>query len=258
MKQSRVKPWVVYCLIQSDGTPFYVGVTRNLARRMKEHGTTLGSKPQYRELEHGTSDRGEAEHRWIETFRADGFVLTNKTAGGNGWQGLGPEARALVSAFQKGRPKSDQHRAKIKAALKGNTPAWSPEGLERAKASRFQPGNNSWAGLTEEQRVKRISSLHPLTSEATSRASTAHWAALTPEERTERLRKMHSARDPDRLREAALNASRAASASPTAGKKISQARKAWWANMTPEDRADFLARRTIAIAAAKARKKAAR
>lgn len=255
MKQSRQKPWTVYCLIAEDGTPHYVGVTRTLARRMKEHRGTLGHKPLYRELEHGTSDRGEAEHRWIEKFRADGFVLTNKTAGGNGGQGLGVEARALVSAFQKGRPKSVEHRARIKAALKGNTPAWTPEGLERAKTSRFQPGNNNWDNLTEEQRARVTSGLRPRTSESASRTSSAYWAALTPEQRVEQLRKMHSARDPETLRLNALKASDAAAASATAGKKMSASRKAWWAKMTLEERSAFVAERAVKIRAAKVAKR---
>lgn len=246
MKQSRQKPWIVYCLIAEDGTPYYVGVTRTLARRMKEHRGTLGHKPLYRELEHGTSDRGEAEHRWIEKFRADGFVLTNKTADGNGGQGLGVEARALVSAFQKGRPKSVEHRARIKAALKGNTPAWTPEGLERAKTSRFQPGHKNWDNLTEEQRARVTSGLRPRTSESASRTSSAYWAAFTPEQRAEQLRKMHSAQDPESQRRNALKASQAAAAVPGLGQKISLSRKEWWANMTPEYRAEYLSRRTQA------------
>lgn len=183
-------PWIVYCLITEDGTPFYVGVTRDIKRRMKEHKTSLGHRPIYRELETGESDRGEAEHRWIEKFRANGFVLANKTVGGNGGQGLSAEARALVSAFHKGRPKSLAHRAKIKAALIGNTPAWSEEGLQRQK--RFESGHKMWDRCTPEQRERMLANLNPGTTEERSAMMRKTWASLSPEKRAARLAKLNA------------------------------------------------------------------
>lgn len=244
MKQSRLKPWVVYCLIATDGTPFYVGVTRNLARRLKEHRTVLGYKPLYRELEHGTSDRGEAEHRWIETMRADGFVLTNKTMGGNGGQSLSPESRQLVGAFHKGRPKSDAHRARIKAALIGNTPAWTPEGMERAQKSRFQPGHKRHLDYTAEQRQRMLSNNHPGSADHMREIGNTWRASLTDKELYDTGLRMSRLRDPDELRAHAIKMS------PIGAK----AAKQWWADMTPEYRADFLARRRAAKAAKRPKK----
>jgi hypothetical protein len=249
--------WTVYCLLSPDDRPIYIGVTRDMTRRLREHKKWLGFKPAWFPLEVGYGDRREAEHRWIEHYRSQGTVLLNKTVGGNGCQALNAASRALVGSYHRGRSRSEETKRRIKAALTGNCPAWTPEGLERAKLSRFQPGHMGWASFTPEKRATCLANIRkPQSSTHRSAYRKAACDTYTTEQRaamTAQANAANAAMSPERRSKIAKIASDAAAADPNQRQRSSDTIRNWWANMTPEYRAEYLARRTAAIRAAGAR-----
>lgn len=245
------RAWVIYELHMLGGLTFYVGATSNLKRRMKEHRQTFGSEIRADILKRSSGPgRLQAEHWWIERFRAAGYPLTNKTVGRNGNQGLSDESRALVSAFHKGRPKSPEHRAKIGAANRGKPRNWSPEGRARVEATQFKPGHRNtpeqlevmlaatkgwWASIPPEERSQMISELNvKIWRDPEARArrieGLIHGHANTPAERRSEIAKVAGL---------ALHAKY-----PTAASERS---KRWWASLSSEERKDYLERRGVAI-----------
>ena len=85
----------------------------------------------------GKDEWADVERAYIAQARADGIDLANLSPGGDGSQGAGhgPEARAKVSAAQKGRKRAPETRAKISENLHGR--AVSPETRAKMRASRL-------------------------------------------------------------------------------------------------------------------------
>lgn len=118
---------VVYTLSDPHtGAIRYVGKTcRGLKQRLKDHLlpknlkarthkncwlkalAARGAKPVIEIVEVAGDGVDEAERFWISQFRALGFDLTNATDGGEGTTGL------------KRLPRTEAHRARLSAALKG-------------------------------------------------------------------------------------------------------------------------------------------
>lgn len=226
----------------------------------------LGFKPEYRILETGHSIEWRvAEHRWIERFRAEGRLLLNRTAGGEGVQTLSAGARQRLSEYGSGRPKSPSHRAKISAAQKGQAKQWSEEGQKRVVASRFKPGHNNWEKLTAEtkasviRRSKEQWNVIPAaerSGKARERANTT-WSKRSEAERKSIGIKISASRlkiPAERRSELSKKGALARLGQPGAANEFGRKIKNWWATLTEADKQDFIARRAVAIKKAKAAK----
>lgn len=218
------KNWVIYALRRDS--IFYIGRSFNIKRRLQEHRKKFGKDFICEILEHGTGEGfNEAEQKWIARFLNDGFVLDNKTAGGNGGTWLSEESRELVAAAVRGRKCT--WGDKIGAAMKGRPKNWSEDGLERVIASQFKKGNvPPYAGTHlpaeirakigkkvsislignsrrkgiphDEATKKHLAESARLsgngTPELMSARSKKFWAEMTPEYRAEYLKKREAAR----------------------------------------------------------------
>jgi hypothetical protein len=255
--------WVIYLIRFSDGSG-YVGATKEIKRRIKEHRRTFGKDLAVEILEKGSSiDWRDAEYFWIEKLRRSGFQLRNKTSGRNGVQSLTPESRLKISLLQRGKIVSPETRARIGRAQKGVAKSFSAEGEIRAQKTRFRPGHKNWELLSEKAKRSHRA------------AAKAQWERIPPGERSrlasERARAEWDSRSENERakigerisegkRRAASYEERALAArvgglalhanDPEAAAQISRTMKSWWANMTPEYRLEYLARRTAARKAA--------
>jgi hypothetical protein len=78
---------------------------------------------------------------WIAYGRASGWPLTNLTDGGDGTLGFvsGPETRAKISAYHKGRKHSAEHNAKVAEANRGRVAtSEARENMRRAHIGKVQ------------------------------------------------------------------------------------------------------------------------
>jgi len=232
---------------------------------MREHARRLGYRPVPTILETGHSiEWRSAEHAWIERMRGEGLALTNKTVGRNGAQTHGDAARAKISAAARIAPRTADQYEKIAAAQRGRKKRWSAAGAEKVRGAGFAPGHRTWEALSDEQK------------EDHRERSRAQWRAIPSAERSakarERTKKAWECRGPDQRKtvrraisegilraispdERSRKASRAAKAlfadGAEASANVSRSMRGWWANMTPEFRKEYLARRTAALVAAK-------
>jgi hypothetical protein len=137
------RKWFVYALLDEDGDIFYIGGTRDLGRRLREHVKALRFRPNYVVLETGVEGSWrDPEHCWLEHYRALGARLINRTVGRNGGEVLSDETRAKLSAAKRGHPVSAETRAKSADAQRGMPRNWTSEGRARIEASQFQPGHD--------------------------------------------------------------------------------------------------------------------
>lgn len=129
---------VVYVWKRKDGTPFYVGLTKNYGRAdptkaggrgwlCKQTLAEIGPKSVVVELHQvGTPEEASAlEQKLIAQYgriQTGTGPLTNLKAGGDGWQGMTDEGKARLSAF-----------------VKANNPMHNPEVRARATASMNRP-----------------------------------------------------------------------------------------------------------------------
>lgn len=134
----RSETWFVYGLVDTrlPGRVRYIGLTNNPRARLNSHISTSRAKQEKSHkaswvqsvissgseiglaiLSEGISrdDAGEVEAAFVSTLR-DTLVLTNTTDGGlGGMSGVspGPETRAKISAFHKGRSRSKESRDRL-------------------------------------------------------------------------------------------------------------------------------------------------
>ena len=143
------KRGVIYGLVDPrDGALRYVGKTTNLRIRLNGHmcgpGQTYrerwvrllrgsGLRPSVVVLENdvAATELASIERWWILLCRLAGCHMVNVTDGGEGTIGRrnSSEARQKMSAAQKGRPKTIEHRTALRAAHS------TPELIERARAT---------------------------------------------------------------------------------------------------------------------------
>lgn len=201
---------IIYGLQRPDRDIFYVGKTKEPARRLKEHRKRFGREIELIILEVvPLSEWRYAEHAWIQEFRDAGLMIANRTEGGDGIEVMSSEQRADISRRQMGRKHTAEARAKMSAKLKGRRKQWSSEGAARVRENQFKPGNNLWATFSPEETEHHKQRLRDfnktLSSEERSAAAQKRvakmnrdaigerfrngWAKLTPEERSERNRK---------------------------------------------------------------------
>lgn len=184
-----------YIHCKPDGTPFYVG--KGALRRAKY----LGERNDYHQAvvnKYGRkniligmwacSDNNTAyglERGLIKRLRAMGVSLANFTAGGDGGKDPCPETRKRMSEAakrrgvskacsearnmaRKGKPLSEEHKAKISASMKGYVR--TPEHLENMRKSGIKRGmprhvsEKAWAAtrgktVPEEQRLRQAATM---------------------------------------------------------------------------------------------------
>lgn len=227
----------------------------------------LGFVPAAIVLEEGDGDRREAENAWMVAMRAAGLALRNRAEPHLGRQVHCASTRELISRQQTGRPKPAGHGDAVSAALRGKPRPWSSEGRARVAATQFKPGENTFAALpheTQEQvREKARRRWDGTPAEERSRAATARneaaWARRTADERAAVGAKISAGRmaAPPALRsQRASAAARAAVDKPGGRERLGAQVRGWWASLTPEARDAYLAKRTAALRAAKAAKRA--
>lgn len=184
----------IYALLRDDGTPFYVGASCDVARRLREHKKRFGYLPPWKLLEAAAvADWPEAESRWIEKMRTDGIELRNRTiAKPNGRQGHSEATRAILSEQGRGWPKPEGFGERLSAATKGRPKRWSPEGEDRLRVNHFKPGHDGWDRLDPERKAEiaaiRSAGAKALGPEERGRRNQVAWANATPEQRAARGR----------------------------------------------------------------------
>jgi len=260
--------WFIYALLNVGGAG-YVGATKDLPRRMREHRRTFGFDPEYIILEIGHSiEWRTAEHRWIEYFRRQGKPLRNRTTGGEGVQTLSAEARRRLSEVGRGRRKSALHKARISASQKRRPKSWSEEGAKRVAATQFKPGHKNWEKLSAKTQAeiaqrsrdqwKRIP-VAERSLKAAERASAA-WSNRSNADRKTIGRKISAARmsmTPERRAELSRMGALARLKQPGAAKEFGRRVRKWWASLSERDKRAFITRRAIAIKKARDAKRRA-
>jgi hypothetical protein len=129
---------IVYVWKHKDGTPFYVGMTKNYGRAdptksggrgwlCKQALAEVGAKNVVVELHQTetTEDAAALEQKLIAQYgriQTGSGPLTNLKTGGDGWQGMSDEGKARLSAF-----------------MKANNPMHDPEIRARATVSMNRP-----------------------------------------------------------------------------------------------------------------------
>lgn len=263
------KQWHIYALLNASGDVFYVGKSHDTARRLKEHRTVLGFRPAMQICETGNSNWRDAEHRWIEHFRKAGAPLINKTVGGNGAESLSAEARQHLSDIHRGKVVSAETREKRSRSTKGVPRPLSEHVRESHRQKSGVASRKFWNSLSADERAAflarknvaiKAASQTPEFKQKVSTNSKQWWGALSPEERIAfgnrvtagKMKRPVEARQAD-----ARRAAQAALEKPGAKERLGGQVRNWWASLSPEKKAEFIAQRALKIAAAKAAKKAA-
>jgi len=146
------RPTVIYWLVDArTGVPFYCGKTvLEPAQRLYAHRqeARTGARPVHAKVrecgEHVRMDRVDTvpvggnwvdrEKFWIRVLRAVNTNCCNVADGGAGTPGriVSTESREKMSAWQRGRKLTPEHRAKIREFMTGRT--WPAERVERMRA----------------------------------------------------------------------------------------------------------------------------
>lgn len=141
----------IYFLHKGDNIPFYVGETSQpLTYRLSHHKRKLGFKL-YIELIEEVEDWRFWETYWIQQFKAWGYKLTNKNAGGGGCEkGISKhtlESRKKIGLSRKGKPLSNE--TKLKQSI-------SNKGISRNKGNSYAKGHklslHSIQNITEKRK----------------------------------------------------------------------------------------------------------
>lgn len=252
--------WVIYALRNDEGELFYVGFSRDHNRRLKEHRTTYGRNITIEVLQRGSGGRdswSEHEKRWIKDLRSLGYELTNIAHGGTGMGVHSEETKSKLSAIFRNRPMT--WGGKISAATKGKPHNWTEEGKRKSSQHHFTKGTIKSPEIESRRKTAQKIAMKNMSPEKRTarmrKANKTWWSTATSEERSERTKKMIGARDKTKVAEACRKAREAQQADPELRKKFGNRIKNFWSNMTPEYRAEYLARRTESIRAAWAAKR---
>jgi hypothetical protein len=190
--------WIYTLSDPRNGEVRYVGVTtRSLAERLRGHISDTG-RQDYKSrwirslLKVGVSpvmteieivpieSHGEAERRWITTYRAQGARLTNATDGGPGTLGriASPETRERIRQAALERMKDPVRRQAVSRVHKGKTiPANTRKAVSEATTKRWADWRAAGSITSDETRGKlskaaKARALQPMTN-ASSRAKVA-------------------------------------------------------------------------------------
>jgi hypothetical protein len=133
----------IYYLHNGDNKPFYIGKTKNDYHRLSNHKQTYGHNTEMVIISE-VKDWKRWEKYYIKKYTDLGYDLTNKNEGGGGGNEWTKEQKHKLSLHpsrgknislantgkkmaHKGKPFSEEHKAKIKATrghLKGRKNTW--------------------------------------------------------------------------------------------------------------------------------------
>jgi hypothetical protein len=134
----------IYYLHRGDKIPFYIGKTKNINTRLSNHQQIYG-KDIYLEIISEVKNWRRWEKYYIKKYKDLGYMLQNKNEGGGGVSIVNEQtihkikfhptrgkkisiSRKGKPGYPKGRPFSEEHKAKIKAKrnhLKGRPNTWN-------------------------------------------------------------------------------------------------------------------------------------
>lgn len=133
----------IYYLHRGDDIPFYVGKSRRHLERLENHKQTFGSNIEMKVISEVKNWR-RWEKYYIKKYIDLGYILENRNEGGGGPDIVSQETKDKISNHptraqkiskankgktmsHKGKPFSEEHKAKIKATrghLKGRANTW--------------------------------------------------------------------------------------------------------------------------------------
>ena len=136
----------IYYLHRGDDIPFYVGKSRRHLERFENHKQAFGSNIEIEVISEVKNWR-RWEKYYIKKYRDLGYQLENRNEGGGGPDIVSQETRNKISNHptrgnkiskankgktmaHKGKPFSEEHKAKIKATrdfLKNRKNTWQPK-----------------------------------------------------------------------------------------------------------------------------------
>jgi hypothetical protein len=138
----------IYYLHRGDNIPFYVGKSRRHLERFENHKQSFGSNIEMEVISEVKNWR-RWEKYYIKKYRDLGYQLENRNEGGGGPNIVSQETRNKISNHptrgnkiskankgktmaHKGKPFSEEHKAKIKATrghLKGRKNTWQAKAV---------------------------------------------------------------------------------------------------------------------------------
>lgn len=136
------KTGVVYCFIDENKVPFYIGISVNFDSRKRKHrletkkGNTLPKYNKMRKVVNGDWDKvydhivvlesgvpieklDQREIELIKNYRENGFKLYNLTDGGDGNLNPSDELRKKMSEVRIGQKRSEETKKRISESRKG-------------------------------------------------------------------------------------------------------------------------------------------
>lgn len=136
----------IYYLHKGDNVPFYVGKTRDPDTRLPNHKQVYGDNT-YMEIISEVKNWRRWEKYYIKKYKNLGYHLENKNQGGGGPDKVSEETIQKIKShptrakkismsrkgkrgYPKGKPFSEEHKAKIKAKrdhLKTRPNTWQPK-----------------------------------------------------------------------------------------------------------------------------------
>ena len=123
----------IYYLHRGDEIPFYVGKSKQHKRRLECHKQTFGSNIEMKIISEVKNWR-RWEKYYIKKYRDLGYQLENKNTGGGGPDVMSQETRDKISKSRLGHKPSPETINKIRMALKGKP--FSEEHKAKIKATR--------------------------------------------------------------------------------------------------------------------------
>jgi predicted GIY-YIG superfamily endonuclease len=260
--------YVLYELAFTDGT-FYIGISCRWKGRLKEHRTKWSEPFTHRFLlvNLARSEALSAEIKWIAYYPTIGKQLRNKAEGGRSSRPILESTRKRMGDSRRGKKASIETRKRMSIAQAGLKKSYTPlsraasnAGAEKARRKFL----DRWESMTKEERRQFKEERKTQQSlDALAEGRKKRWDK-TPAERSVIGQKILARRLESHTTEelseiGRRNASTAVLRDPQEfAKRMSNQVGGWWARLTVEERADFIARRQPAINAAKARKKAER
>jgi hypothetical protein len=114
----------IYYLHKGDNIPFYIGKTRNLSKRLREHKNKKG-ECFIEVLEEVNIDEWvEKEKSYIKKYLDLGYILTNQNFGGGGsktgTKKHSKESKLKISKSRKGKKLSQKTKDKIYTEIRNN------------------------------------------------------------------------------------------------------------------------------------------
>lgn len=198
----------VYRLIHTPSGRCYIGSSRNVEKRCREHLSLLARGEHHNGVLQSVFDEGgQHAFRWevVEIVRnplhlvareqyhidcGDNLLNQRKIADKSLGVRLSAEARAKISAANKGRKLSPEHIAKLGAARRGTKLP------DSAKVAIGKRSRELWATPEYREKTQRRMQGHNRSPEACANMGAAHQGQKRTPEQRERMRQSHLGKKP--------------------------------------------------------------